>query len=123
MRTDYCGNIDASFIDQTVTINGWVNKRRDLGGVIFLDIRDREGIVQVVFDPDVADVFATANSVRNEFCVSITGRVRARPESQVNTDMNTGAIEILGKELEIFNKSAPLPLDWNQENSEEPMKT
>ena len=119
MRTDYCGNIDASFIDQTVTINGWVNKRRDLGGVIFLDIRDRAGIVQVVFDPDVADVFATANSVRNEFCVSITGRVRARPESQVNADMNTGAIEILGKELEIFNKSAPLPLDWNQENSEE----
>jgi aspartyl-tRNA synthetase len=119
MRTDYCGNIDASFIDQTVTINGWVNKRRDLGGVIFLDIRDRAGIVQVVFDPDVADVFATANSVRNEFCVSITGRVRARPDSQVNADMNTGAIEILGKELEIFNKSAPLPLDWNQENSEE----
>jgi aspartyl-tRNA synthetase len=119
MRTDYCGNIDASFIDQTVTINGWVNKRRDLGGVIFLDIRDRAGIVQVVFDPDVADVFATANSVRNEFCVSITGRVRARPDSQVNADMNTGAIEILGKELEIFNKSGPLPLDWNQENSEE----
>jgi aspartyl-tRNA synthetase len=119
MSTDYCGNIDASFIDQTVTINGWVNKRRDLGGVIFLDIRDRAGIVQVVFDPDVADVFATANSVRNEFCVSITGRVRARPDSQINADMNTGAIEILGKGLEIFNKSAPLPLDWNQENSEE----
>ena len=119
MRTDYCGNIDASFIDQTVTINGWVNKRRDLGGVIFLDIRDREGIVQVVFDPDVEDVFATANSVRNEFCVSITGRVRARPDSQVNADMRTGAIEILGKGLEIFNKSAALPLDWNQENSEE----
>jgi aspartyl-tRNA synthetase len=119
MRTDYCGNIDASFIDQTVTINGWVNKRRDLGGVIFLDIRDRAGIVQVVFDPDVADVFATANSVRNEFCVSITGRVRARPDSQINADMNTGAIEILGKGLQIFNKSAPLPLDWNQENSEE----
>lgn len=119
MRTDYCGNIDASFIDQTVTINGWVNKRRDLGGVIFLDIRDRAGIVQVVFDPDVADVFASANSVRNEFCVSITGRVRARPDSQINADMNTGAIEILGKGLEIFNKSAPLPLDWNQENSEE----
>lgn len=119
MRTDYCGNIDASFIDQTVTINGWVNKRRDLGGVIFLDIRDREGIVQVVFDPDVEDVFATANSVRNEYCVSITGYVRARPESQVNADMRTGEIEILGKGLEIFNKSAALPLDWNQENSEE----
>ncbi len=119
MRTDYCGNIDTSFIDQTVTINGWVNKRRDLGGVIFLDIRDREGIVQVVFDPDVADVFATANSVRNEFCVSITGRVRSRPDSQINTEMRTGGIEILGKELKIFNKSAPLPLDWNQENSEE----
>ena len=119
MRTDYCGNIDASFIDQTVTINGWVNKRRDLGGVIFLDIRDREGVVQVVFDPDVEDVFATANSVRNEYCVSITGYVRARPESQVNADMRTGEIEILGKGLEIFNKSAALPLDWNQENSEE----
>ena len=119
MRTDYCGNINASHIGQTVTLFGWVNKRRDLGGVIFLDLRDREGIVQVVYDPDIEDVFATANSLRNEFCVKLTGLVRARPDSQVNQDMRTGEIEILGKTLEILNKSAALPLDWNQENSEE----
>jgi aspartyl-tRNA synthetase len=86
MRTDYCGNINASHIGQTVTLFGWVNKRRDLGGVIFLDLRDREGIVQVVYDPDIEDVFATANSLRNEFCVKLTGLVRARPDSQVNQD-------------------------------------
>ncbi|WP_100641951.1 aspartate--tRNA ligase [Alteromonas facilis] len=119
MRTDYCGNITANYLDQTVTLCGWVNKRRDLGGVIFLDLRDREGIVQVVFDPDVADVFETANKVRNEFCVEITGRVRARPEGQINSGMTTGEIEILGKSIRIFNASAPLPLDSNQENSEE----
>ncbi|WP_340676522.1 aspartate--tRNA ligase [Paraglaciecola sp.] len=119
MRTDYCGNINASYIGQTVTLCGWVNRRRDLGGVIFIDLRDREGIVQVVFDPDLADSFAIANSLRNEFCVQLTGLVRARPAGQVNTDMSTGEIEMLGKSLTILNKSAPLPLDWNQENSEE----
>ncbi len=119
MRTDYCGNINGSYIGQQVTLSGWVNKRRDLGGVIFLDLRDREGIVQVVYDPDLHEVFETANSLRNEFCVQITGLVRARPEGQINKDMTTGEIEILGKELVILNKSAPLPLDWNQENSEE----
>ncbi len=119
MRTDYCGNINASFIGQEVTLCGWVNKRRDLGGVIFLDLRDREGIVQVVYDPDLKDVFELANSLRNEFCVQITGLVRARPEGQVNKDMSTGEIEILGRGLTILNKSAVLPLDWNQENSEE----
>ncbi|MBC3764414.1 aspartate--tRNA ligase [Neptunicella marina] len=119
MRTDYCGNINASFVGQTVTLCGWVNRRRDLGGVIFLDLRDREGIVQVVYDPDLEDVFATANKVRNEYCVQLTGLVRARPEGQINKDMSTGEIEILGKELTILNKSAPLPLDFNQENSEE----
>ncbi|WP_026374485.1 aspartate--tRNA ligase [Aestuariibacter salexigens] len=119
MRTDYCGNIDAAYIGQEVTLCGWVNKRRDLGGVIFIDLRDREGIVQVVYDPDLEDVFATANSLRHEFCVSLTGLVRARPEGQINTDMRTGEIEILGKSLTILSKSAPLPLDWNQENSEE----
>ncbi len=119
MRTDYCGNINASYIGQEVTLYGWVNRRRDLGGVIFIDLRDREGIVQVVYDPDLEDVFAVANSLRNEFCVTITGLVRARPESQVNANMRTGEIEILGKGIEILNKSAVLPLDWNQENSEE----
>ncbi|WJG08116.1 aspartate--tRNA ligase [Aliiglaciecola sp. LCG003] len=119
MRTDYCGNINAKFIGQEVTLCGWVNKRRDLGGVIFLDLRDREGIVQVVYDPDLKDVFELANSLRSEFCVQISGLVRARPEGQINQDMSTGEIEILGKELTILNKSAALPLDWNQENSEE----
>ncbi|WP_421134108.1 aspartate--tRNA ligase [Alteromonas sp. A079] len=119
MRTDYCGNIDSSFVGQEVTLCGWVNKRRDLGGVIFIDLRDREGIVQVVFDPDLPDVLNIANTLRGEFCVSLTGKVRARPEGQINKDMRTGEIEILGTGLEIINKSDVLPLDWNQENSEE----
>ncbi|WP_293745984.1 aspartate--tRNA ligase [uncultured Paraglaciecola sp.] len=119
MRTDYCGNINSSYIGQTVTLCGWVNRSRDLGGVIFLDLRDREGVVQVVFDPDLVDVFDTAVTLRNEFCVQLTGLVRARPQGQVNKDMSTGEIEMLGKSLTILNKAAPLPLDWNQENSEE----
>lgn len=119
MRTNYCGNIDASYIGQTVTLFGWVNRRRDLGGVIFLDLRDREGIVQVVYDPDLPELFETANSLRQEFCVKVEGLVRARPEGQVNSQMSTGEIEILGKGLEILNKADVLPLDFNQENSEE----
>ena len=119
MRTDYCGNIDSSYIGQEVTLCGWVNKRRDLGGVIFIDLRDREGIVQVVFDPDLPDVLDVANTLRSEFCVKLTGKVRGRPEGQINKDMRTGEIEILGTGLEVINKSAVLPLDWNQENSEE----
>jgi aspartyl-tRNA synthetase len=119
MRTDYCGNINSSYIGQTVTLCGWVNRRRDLGGVIFIDLRDREGVVQVVYDPDLAEAFDTANSLRNEFCVQLTGLVRARPAGQVNLEMSTGEIEMLGKSLTVLNKAAPLPLDWNQENSEE----
>lgn len=119
MRSLYCGQVNEANIGQTVELCGWVNRRRDLGGVIFVDMRDREGIVQVVFDPDLAEVFETANSLRNEFCIQISGLVRARPESQVNKDMTTGGIEILGKGLTILNKSAPLPLDFNQTNTEE----
>ncbi|MCU7555214.1 aspartate--tRNA ligase [Alteromonas sp. ASW11-19] len=119
MRTDYCGNIDSSYVGQEVTLCGWVNKRRDLGGVIFIDLRDREGIVQVVFDPDLPDVLEVANTLRSEFCVKLSGKVRARPEGQINKDMRTGEIEIFGTALEVINKSDVLPLDWNQENSEE----
>ena len=119
MRSLYCGQVNEANIGQTVELCGWVNRRRDLGGVIFVDMRDREGIVQVVFDPDLADVFETANSLRNEFCIQISGLVRARPESQVNKDMTTGGVEILGKGLTVLNKSAPLPLDFNQTNTEE----
>lgn len=119
MRTDYCGRIDKQYIGQTVTLKGWVNKRRDLGGVIFIDLRDREGILQVVIDPDTEAAFASASELRNEFCVEIKGFVRARPDSQVNKDMRTGEVEVLGTEVFIINKAPALPLDWNQENSEE----
>jgi len=119
MRSLYCGEVNESHIGQEVTLCGWVNRRRDLGAVIFLDLRDREGLVQVVYDPDLPEVLAVANTLRNEFCVQLKGKVRARPDGQVNKDMKTGAIEILGLELTILNKSAPLPLDSNQNNSEE----
>ena len=119
MRTLYCGEVNESHIGQEVTLCGWVNRRRDLGAMIFLDLRDREGLVQVVYDPDLPEVLATANTLRNEFCVQLKGKVRARPAGQVNKGMKTGAIEILGLELTILNKSAPLPLDSNQVNSEE----
>ncbi|GLX83495.1 aspartate--tRNA ligase [Thalassotalea eurytherma] len=119
MRTLYCGEVNESHIGQEISLTGWVNRRRDLGAVIFLDLRDREGLVQVVYDPDLPEVLEKANTLRNEFCVQVKGKVRARPEGQVNKEMATGAIEVLGLELTILNKSAPLPLDFNQENSEE----
>ena len=113
MRTHYCGDINETLIDQTVTFSGWVHRRRDHGGVIFLDVRDREGMVQVVFDPDTPEAFATADSVRSEYVVQITGRVRARPAGTTNANMKTGMIEVLGKEIGILNKAAtpPFPLD------------
>ena len=121
MRTLYCGEVNESHIGQEVTLCGWVNRRRDLGAVIFLDLRDREGLVQVVYDPDLPEVLEKANTLRNEFCVQVKGKVRARPQGQVNKDMATGAIEVLGLELTILNKAAPLPLtlDDHQNNSEE----
>ena len=120
MRSHYCGQITEELIDQTVEVSGWVHRRRDHGGVIFLDMRDREGLLQVVFDPDVADVFATAESVRNEFVLRITGRVRHRPDGTINENMKTGKIEILGKTLEIMNKSAtpPFQIDDNSVSEE-----
>ena len=113
MRTHYCGDINETLIDQTVTFCGWVHRRRDHGGVIFLDVRDREGLVQVVFDPDTVEAFNTADSVRSEFVVQITGRVRGRPDGTTNENMKTGMIEVLGKEITVLNKAAtpPFPLD------------
>ncbi|MDA0121480.1 MULTISPECIES: aspartate--tRNA ligase [Vibrio] len=119
MRTHYCGHLNKSLAGQTVELCGWVNRRRDLGGLIFIDMRDREGIVQVVVDPDMADAYEVANTLRNEFCIKLTGEVRVRPESQVNKDMATGEVEILATGLEIINRSDVLPLDFNQKNSEE----
>jgi aspartyl-tRNA synthetase len=113
MRTHYCGSVTESLIDDTVTLCGWVDRRRDHGGVIFLDMRDREGIVQVVFDPDTEEAFALADKVRSEYVLKITGRVRARDEATVNPAMATGKIEVLGKELELLSSAAtpPFPLD------------
>ncbi|MDP4534806.1 aspartate--tRNA ligase [Alkalimonas collagenimarina] len=119
MRSHYCGSLTAQQVDTEVSLCGWVNRRRDLGGLIFIDLRDREGIVQVVCDPDQKALFDVAYTLRNEFCVQIKGTVRARPESQINTDMTTGAVEVYASEVVILSKAAPSPLDSNQNNSEE----
>jgi len=119
MRSHYCGHLNKSLAGQSVELCGWVNRRRDLGGLIFIDMRDREGIVQVVVDPDMADVFGVANQLRNEFCIRLEGEVRLRPNSQINKDMMTGEVEVLATNLEIINRSDILPLDFNQKNTEE----
>ena len=113
MRSHYCGDLRASESGQEVEIYGWVHRRRDHGGVIFLDVRDRTGVLQVVFDPDEEESFAIADSVRNEYVLMAKGKVRARPEGTVNPDMPTGEVEVLGKELRILNaaKTPPFQLD------------
>ena len=118
MRSHYCGHLNESHIDQEVELAGWVHRRRDHGGVIFIDLRDREGLAQVVFDPDLPDVFAIAESVRNEFVLHIKGKVRQRPEGTINEDLPTGQIEILGKELTILNKSETPPFMLDIEDDE-----
>ena len=122
MRTNYCGLINEAYLDQTVTVKGWVHRRRDHGGVIFIDLRDREGIVQVVIDPDTPEAFALADSARNEFVLSITGRVRHRPEGTTNDKMVSGKIEILAKEIEILNPAATPPFMIDDENISETVR-
>lgn len=121
MRSHYCGDLRAEHIGEDVTLSGWVHRRRDHGGVIFLDLRDREGIAQVVFDPDREESFNLADSVRNEFVVEVRGTVRARPEGTINPEMGTGEIEVLGKELVILNKAEtpPFQLDEHQQVGED----
>ncbi len=119
MRSEYCGKINLSLENEQVVLCGWVNRRRDLGGLIFIDLRDRSGICQVVFEPDNKELHEAAATLRNEFCIRVTGTVKARPESQINDKMATGKIEVYAQKLEIFNKSAVLPLDFNQDNTEE----
>jgi len=115
MRSHYCGEITREQIGQTVEICGWVNRRRDHGGVIFIDMRDREGLLQVVFDPDLEAVFSTAETVRNEFVLRVKGLVRERPEGTLNSDLRSGEIEVLGKELEILNRSETPPFQIDDE--------
>ena len=121
MRTSYCGVLGAEHIDQEVTLCGWVDRRRDHGGVIFVDLRDREGIVQVVFDPDCGEYFALADRVRSEYVLQVTGRVRARTPETVNPDMATGQIEVYGVAVQILNVSEtpPFPLDQHNRVGEE----
>ncbi|MFT7651137.1 MAG: aspartyl-tRNA synthetase [Candidatus Azotimanducaceae bacterium] len=121
MRSHYCGEINTAQVGEEVHVCGWVHRRRDHGGVIFLDLRDRTGIVQVVFDPDTEESFANADRVRNEFVLLAKGKVRPRPEGTVNSDMPTGAIEVLGKDLEILNASEtpPFQLDKHSEAGED----
>jgi aspartyl-tRNA synthetase len=114
MRSHYCGALTTENIDDTVTLCGWVDRRRDHGGVIFLDLRDRQGIVQVVFDPDTEEHFQRADRVRSEYVIKVTGRVRARSAETVNPAMPTGEIEVLGKELEIFNAAATPPFQLDE---------
>ena len=120
MRSLYCGEPNETHLDQEVTLCGWVHRRRDHGGVIFVDLRDHKGLVQIVFDPDREAVFATAERVRNEFVLKVTGRVRSRPEGTVNADMPTGQVEVLGLELEVLNaaETPPFQLDDQDVNEE-----
>ena len=119
MRTHYCGLTNETLMGQTVSLCGWVHRRRDHGGVIFIDLRDREGLVQIVCDPDRADMFKAAESVRNEFCLRITGLVRARPEGTDNANLTSGKIEVLCHELEVLNPSVTPPFQLDDENLSE----
>ncbi|WP_417222556.1 aspartate--tRNA ligase [Amphritea sp.] len=121
MRSHYCGDLRKEHIGEDITLTGWIHRRRDHGGVIFLDLRDREGLTQVVFDPDREESFALADSCRNEYVVEVKGTVRGRPDGTINSDMPTGEIEVLGKELIVLNKSEtpPFQLDEHQQVGEE----
>ena len=119
MRTVYCGNVTKDNLDQEVTLCGWVNRRRDHGGVIFVDLRDRSGIVQVVFDPDRPEIFQQAEHIRNEFVLQVRGKVRLRPEGTVNPDLPTGAVEVLANELTVLNKSETPPFQIDDEDVNE----
>src|SRR5260370_23893623 len=121
MRTHYCGQVGESLIGQVVIVAGWGHRRRGHGGVIFVDLRDREGLLQIVFDPDRAGVFAMAERVRNEYVLKVTGLVRVRPGGTANVHLKSGHVELLCHELEILNRSDPLPfqLDEHEHVSEE----
>jgi aspartyl-tRNA synthetase len=119
MRSHYCGQVDRSFIGREITVAGWVQRRRDHGGVIFVDLRDREGLLQVVFDPDAPEIFAEAERIRPEYVLNVTGRVRERPPGTVNPDLATGEVEVLAKELRVLNKSKTPPFHYDENASEE----
>src|SRR3990167_6559406 len=118
MRSHYCGQVTADLLDQTVTLAGWAHRRRDHGGVIFIDLRDREGIIQTVIAPNVQPAFKEAETVRHEFVVQVTGTVRRRPEGTVNEHLKTGAVEVAVSTLTILNRAEPLPFPIGDEYHE-----
>jgi aspartyl-tRNA synthetase len=122
MRSHYCGEISRAYLDQEVVVCGWVNRRRDHGGVIFIDLRDREGVLQVVFDPDLPETFAVAEKVRNEYVLRVKGKVRLRPEGTENPGMRTGEIEVLGHELEILNTAETPPFQLDDQDVNEDVR-
>ena len=119
MRTHYCGIVDEKLTGQQVTVAGWVHRRRDHGGVIFVDLRDREGLLQVVFDPDLERVFGEAERLRSEFVIQVHGTVRSRPAGTVNANLKSGQVELLARELTVLNRSEPLPFQLDEHVSEE----
>jgi aspartyl-tRNA synthetase len=119
MRTHYCGQVGEALIGQVITVDGWAQRRRDHGGVIFVDLRDREGLLQIVFDPQPAEVFAQAERVRNEYVLEVTGLVRARPAGTANASLKSGQVELLCRQLEILNRCEPLPFQLDEYVSEE----
>ncbi|MCH7897856.1 MAG: aspartate--tRNA ligase [Proteobacteria bacterium] len=119
MRSHYCGQVDQSLIGKEISVCGWVHRRRDHGGVIFIDLRDREGLLQVVFDPDRAEIFAAAERIRGEYVLAVKGLVRERPEGTINPNMPTGQVEVLAHELEILNRSETPPFHHDEQVGEE----
>jgi aspartyl-tRNA synthetase len=119
MRSHYCGHVDEKLSGQEVSVAGWVHRRRDHGGVIFVDLRDREGLLQIVFDPDAAEIFKEAERLRSEFVIRVKGRVRERPAGTVNANLRSGRVEVLARELEVLNRSEPLPFQLDETVSEE----
>jgi len=119
MRSHYCGQVNETLLGRDITVAGWVHRRRDHGGVIFVDLRDREGLLQIVFDPEAASVFTEAERLRNEFVVRVTGRVRERPPGTVNANLASGRVELVARELELLNRSEPLPFQLDEQVGEE----
>src|SRR3954454_2582913 len=122
MRSEYCGLVTEALLGQTVSLCGWVHRRRDHGGVIFIDLRDREGLVQVVCDPDRPDTFAVAEKLRNEYCIAVRGRVRLRPAGSTNASLVSGEIEVLANDIEILNASVTPPFQLDDANLSETVR-
>ena len=122
LRSHHCGDINESLIDHVITVSGWAQRRRDHGGVIFIDLRDATGILQVVIDPDAVEAFAIADTVRNEHVLRVTAKVRARPEGTTNAELPTGMVEVYATELEVLNRADPIPFQLDEDDVSEAVR-